>query len=154
MSAVLVPHSIEFRPMTEADLDRVHAIEILAYPHPWTRGNFSDCLASGYSGWVAVREGEIVGYSIFMMGAGEGHVLNCCVHPRYQNQGIGRQLMRGILAHGRGMGLDAIYLEVRPSNQPALALYQDLGFETIALRRGYYPAGNGREDALVMRYAL
>lgn len=154
MSTILAPDSVTFRPMQAADLDRVFAIERLAYPHPWTRGNFSDCLAAGYSCWVAERAGEVVAYSIVMFGAGEGHVLNCCVHPRHQNQGIGRRLMQRILAQGRGYGVEAIYLEVRPSNRAALSLYQDLGFETIALRRDYYPASEGREDALVMRCLL
>lgn len=152
MNAVTVPTSPGFRPMSTEDVDRIMLIERAAYPYPWTRGNFIDCLISGYSCWVAEVEGEIVGYSIFMLGAGEGHVLNCCVSPSWQGQGLGRQLMLRLLAGAREFGVEYIFLEVRPSNGRAIELYSSLGFETVGLRRHYYPADQGREDAIVMRY--
>lgn len=142
------------RPMRAEDVDAVLFIERAAYPYPWTRGNFNDCLDSGYSCWVATLRNEIVGYSILMTGAGEGHVLNCCVAPAYQRRGYGRRLMVNLMASARHYGVECLFLEVRPSNGAAIALYQDLGYETVGLRRQYYPADEGREDALVMRYCL
>jgi ribosomal-protein-alanine N-acetyltransferase len=158
MSALLDPPQdpaeLGFRPMERADIDRIIFIERAADPYPWTRGNFEDCLDAGYSCWVAEEGPCIVGYSILMAAAGEGHVLNCCVAPAWQGRGLGRLLMERMIATAPGHGVGILFLEVRPSNGRAIALYQGLGFESIGLRRQYYPADQGREDALVMRYTL
>ena len=154
MNAVLKPGIPRFRPMREADLEQVVRIERAAYPYPWSRGNFRDCLQAGYSCWVAEIGGELVGYAILLVAAGEGHVLNCCIAPIWQGRGYGRMLMDLVIETARGHGAESLYLEVRPSNTAALRLYQRLGFVGIALRRGYYPADDGREDALVMRLDL
>jgi ribosomal-protein-alanine N-acetyltransferase len=154
MSAVLRSAVLNYRPMNAADLDAVLAIERQAYPFPWTLGNFRDCLSSGYRCEVAERDGELLGYSVLASGAGEGHILNCCVAPAEQGQGIGRQMMQRLMASAKGYGITTLFLEVRPSNRRAIDLYEHLGFESIGLRRGYYPATQGREDALVMRRAL
>lgn len=152
MNALLRPEMPTFRPMTEADLEQVIRIERAAYPYPWTLGNFRDCLHAGYSCWVAELDQGMIGYSVLLAVAGEGHVLNCCVSPPWQGHGYGRILMEHLLRTAREHGVEDLYLEVRPSNTRAIRLYQSLGFEGIALRRGYYPADQGREDALVMRY--
>jgi ribosomal-protein-alanine N-acetyltransferase len=154
MSALLETSIPQFRPMVPEDVDRLILIERAAYPFPWTRGNFVDCLISGYSCWVAEVDGEVVSYSILMVGAGEGHVLNCCVAPDWQGQGLGRMMMQRLMAGAPAYGADCLFLEVRPSNTKAINLYDSLGFETVGLRRHYYPADHGREDALVMRYTL
>lgn len=148
------PTELNFRPMQRGDIDQIVLIERAAYPYPWTRGNFSDCLDSGYSCWVAEREGTVVAYSVLMAGAGDGHILNCCVTPAWQGRGLGRLLMERMIAGAPDHSVETLYLEVRPSNRRAIALYEGLGFETIGLRRGYYPADQGREDALVMRFRL
>ncbi len=154
MSAVLRSLAPDFRPMSESDVDAVLAIEQRAYPFPWTRGNFKDCLAAGYRCEVAEQDGNLVAYSVLSSGAGEGHVLNCCVAPAHQGRGIGRELMRRMMADAKAFGIATLFLEVRPSNRRAIDLYEHLGFEAIGLRRGYYPAADGREDALVMRRQL
>jgi len=158
MSAILKPPEDLpvpiFRPMSARDLTTIHAIEQEAYPFPWSLGNFQDCLESGYSCWVMEVGGEVVGYSIMMAAVGEGHILNCCVRPSWQGRGLGRHLVRRLLATAPEYGVETLYLEVRPSNAGALNLYGSLGFETIGLRRQYYPAAQGREDALVMRLCL
>lgn len=158
MSALPIPSatppSASFRPMVEDDIDRIIRIERAAYPYPWIRENFVDCLIAGYSCWVVEGGGEIIGYSILMAGAGEGHILNCCVSPAWQGRGVGRELMRRLIENASVHELEYLFLEVRPSNPRAIALYDGLGFETVGLRRQYYPADIGREDALVMRYTL
>lgn len=154
MNAQVRPAEPSFRPMTPADIDRIILIERAAYPYPWTRGNFHDCLASGYSCWVIEAAGEVVGYSIMMAGAGEGHVLNCCVAPDWQGRGLGRLAMQRMIAGAPEYGVECLFLEVRPSNGRAIALYESLSFETVGLRRHYYPADQGREDAIVMRLCL
>lgn len=154
MSAVLKPLDFSFRPMCSADLDPIIRIERAAYPYPWTLGNFRDCLVSGYSCWSAELEGELAGYWIMMMAVGEGHILNCCVAPTWQGRGFGRQLMEHLIDTARGHGTQFLFLEVRPSNTAAVRLYQRFDFQTLALRRGYYPSDHGAEDALVMRLEL
>lgn len=154
MNALLKHGVPAFRPMTVADVDRVIQIEREAYRYPWTRGNFMDCLASGYSCWVIEVDQSLIGYSILMSGAGEGHVLNCCIAPDWQGRGLGRLAMQRLIGGAPDYGVDCLFLEVRPSNGKAINLYESLGFETVGLRRHYYPADQGREDALVMRRCL
>jgi [ribosomal protein S18]-alanine N-acetyltransferase len=142
--------SARMRAMQEADLAQVAAIEAAAYPYPWSFGIFRDCLRAGYGCWVLERDGEVVGYGVLSTAADEAHVLNICVHPDAQGQGLGRQLMRRLMDVARWHQVRRLFLEVRPSNPRAIALYESLGFATIGRRPNYYPASHGREDALVM----
>ena len=154
MSAVLKPLLMDLRPMHLSDIEHVVRIERAAYPYPWSQGNFSDCLDSGYSCWVAEIDGQLAGYWVMMLAANEGHVLNCCVAPSWQGRGFGRQIMEHLLVVAGDHKAERLFLEVRPTNLVAIHLYEHLGFEGIALRRNYYPADDGREDALVMRLVL
>jgi ribosomal-protein-alanine N-acetyltransferase len=157
MSAVLKPASgsaTHFSPMAESDLERVIAIERAIYEFPWTRGNFRDSLRAGYSCWTARAGGELVAYAVMMLAAGEAHLLNLSVAAGRQRQGHGRSLLAHLLATARGHGAHVLFLEVRPSNAAAKRLYDGLGFEQIGVRRGYYPAREGREDALVFSLNL
>ena len=142
------------RPMREADLDEVYAIELRAYPFPWTLGIFRDCLRSDYPAWVLQADGRLVGYFLTSIAAGEAHVLNVCVDPEWQGRGYGRKLLRAIAHLARGRGAQRVFLEVRPSNTRAIALYHAEGFNEIGRRPRYYPARDGREDALVMAIEL
>ena len=154
MNALLQPLEMVFRPMRPEDLDALIKIERAAYPYPWSLGNFRDCLESGYSCWVGEVEGALAGYWVMMQAVGEGHILNCCVAPAWQSRGFGRSLVEHLIDTARNHMTEVLYLEVRPSNTPAVNLYQRIGFDGIALRRDYYPADQGREDALVMRMFL
>jgi len=154
MSAVLKPLEFDFRPMLREDLEAVVRIERAAYPYPWSLGNFRDCLDAGYSCWVAELDGQLTGYWIMMLAAGEGHILNCCVAPAWQGRGFGRHLVEHLIDGARARDTEFLFLEVRPSNRPALGLYQRLGFASVGLRKGYYPADQGQEDAVVMRLDL
>jgi [ribosomal protein S18]-alanine N-acetyltransferase len=138
------------RPMREEDLDAVLEIELRAYPFPWTRGIFQDCLRADYPAWVLHREGTVIGYGMLSIAADEAHVLNVCAAPEEQGRGHGRRLLRALLQLARGRGAERVFLEVRPSNVAAIALYHDEGFNEIGRRPRYYPAKNGREDAIVM----
>ena len=142
------------RPMRDDDLDAVMAIEQRAYPFPWTHGIFRDCLRAGYPSWVLHDEGSIVGYGVISIAAEEAHVLNVCIDPHWQGRGHGRRLLRALLKLARGHGARRMYLEVRPSNPGAMALYHDEGFNEIGRRPRYYPATHGREDAIVMAKEL
>ena len=153
MSAVL-QQTLRLAPMEESDLAEVVAIEDSAYTHPWTRGNFADSLRSGYACRTLRRNGELAGYFVILVAAGEAHLLNLTVAPAHQRRGHGSALLREVLGIARDRGARNLFLEVRPSNVAAQALYENFGFRRIAVRRGYYPAGKGREDALVLVLAL
>ncbi len=142
------------RPMTEADLTEVARIEAAAYAFPWTLGIFRDCLRAGYHGWVLARPGAIYGYGMLSIAAGEAHLLNLCIDPIRQGEGHGRRLLARMLDLARWHRAERIFLEVRPSNVAAIALYHDAGFNEIGRRPNYYPARVGREDALVMALEL
>ena len=153
MSAV--PHvALAFRVMTGADLDRVCAIEERIYAFPWTRGNFVDSMNSGYLCTVLELDGIVAGYGIFTAGAGEAHLLNLSIDAGFQRRGLGRTLLLYHIDVARSCGASHLLLEVRPSNAIARALYLSEGFEQIAVRHAYYPAGDTREDALLLRLRL
>jgi len=143
-----------YRRMTARDLDAVMSIENAIYPYPWTRGNFSDSLQAGYHCWLVECGGLIVGYSVIMIAAGEGHLLNLSIAASWQRRGLATGLLRFIVKLARDYAAGKIFLEVRPSNTAARALYGGAGFSEIAMRRDYYPARDGREDAVVMELVL
>ena len=143
------------RPMRMQDLEQVARIEGLAYEFPWTLGIFRDCLRAGYACWVMTRTGEeVIGYGVLSVAVGEAHVLNVCIDPRQQGGGHGRRLMKRLIDLARWHGAQRIFLEVRPSNLHAIALYDSLGFNEIGRRPNYYPAKRGREDAIVLALEL
>ncbi len=141
------------RPMMVADLGAVMALEVQAYSHPWSQGNFVDSLAAGHLAEVLVGA-SLIGYFVAMEGVEELHLLNVTVAPAAQGRGHGSALLGAVLAHARTRRLPTVWLEVRASNERARALYARLGFDEVGLRRGYYPAVRGREDAVVMRRGL
>ncbi len=153
MNALLEPR-IEMLPMNPNDLDEVLPIEYRIYSHPWSRGNFADSIAAGYSCWVCRVGGELVGYAVVMIAVDEAHLLNISVSEKRQGMGFGARLLRHAMQVGRQGGATTLLLEVRPSNAKALELYRHFGFAQIGVRRGYYPAEQGREDALVLTHPL
>src|SRR5262245_60318444 len=153
MSAVLKPVPI-LAPMRDEDLAEVMPIEEAIYTHPWTRGNFGDSLVAGYECRTWRVDGELVGYFVLMVAAGEAHLLNLSIAADWQREGHGSALLREAIRIATARGARSIFLEVRPSNAGAQALYTRFGFRKISVRRGYYPAQTGREDALVLTLAL
>lgn len=153
MSAVHEP-AASLRPMTAADVEEVGRLERFAYRFPWTEEIFSDCLRTGYCCWVLEIDENIEGYGVMSVGAGESHILNLCVHDAVRRRGFGRLILRHLLSLARSHSADAVFLEVRPSNAPALRLYESAGFNEVGMRRGYYPADNNREDAIILARSL
>jgi len=154
MSAVARPVQASVRALRESDLNAVMVIEERGYPYPWTRGIFLDCLRAGYPGLAMEEDGLLVGYALLSIAADEAHLLNICVDPLNQSRGRGRQLLRAIVGLARDRGVQRVFLEVRPTNTPALSLYHSEGFNEIGRRPRYYPSADGREDALVMAIEL
>ena len=147
------PH-VEMLPMGPGDLDEVLAIEYRVYQFPWGRGNFTDSMSSGYSCWVCRVSGELVGYFVVMLAVDEAHLLNIAIAEKRQGMGFGARLLRQAMHVAQASGGTLMLLEVRPSNEQALTLYRHFGFRQIGVRRGYYPADGGREDALVLTHEL
>lgn len=142
------------RAMAEADIPAVLHIEEAAYGYPWNAAIFRDCLRMAYFCQVHLLDQDVAGYVIMSVGAGEAHILNLCVDPDRHRQGVGRRLLRRALRRAERLGADSMFLEVRPSNKPAVALYRSEGFWRAGRRRDYYPSESGREDALVLRREL
>jgi ribosomal-protein-alanine N-acetyltransferase len=160
---------LSFLPMTETDLDSVLAIESVSHIHPWTKGNFSDSLAAGHWAYCvrpqltdAVRgsylDPEILwAYCILFPAVDELHLLNITVSPKLRRLGIGIKMMNAIEGVAAQQKMPRIILEVRPTNESALKLYQSLGYEQIGVRKNYYPvdtASGLREDALVLAKSI
>jgi [ribosomal protein S18]-alanine N-acetyltransferase len=155
MSAVFKAVEAQFEPLTEERLDEVVAIEQLAYDHPWTRGNFSDSLHSGYEAQVLGAGGTVLGYFVAMKGVDEVHLLNITVAPVYQGQGWGRVMLEALALWAKGQDAQWLWLEVRQSNERAMRIYEHHGYRRVGERKGYYPARMGRrEDAVVMSLKL
>lgn len=149
MAAVLSPR-VAIRAMVRDDLDLVSEIESESYPFPWTRGIFQDCIRVGYRCHVLDVEYEVAGYGIVSHALDEAHLLNLCIHPEQRRNGLARLLLDHVVREARVASANRLFLEVRPSNEAALALYTEIGFRVIGRRPGYYPSYEGREDAVVM----
>lgn len=149
MSAVVDPRPL-VRSMGERDIEGVVGIERAAYDFPWNANIFAECMKAGYVCRVCVSGVDLVGYGIMSMGAGESHIMNLCVHPDESGNGYGSLLMEDMLSIARRSGVRITFLEVRTSNRRAHSLYQYLGFNEVGVRKNYYPAKKGREDAYVL----
>ena len=155
MSALPETREAGFVPMTPERLDAVMAVESVAYPHPWTRGNFEDSLRAGYHGQLLLAGEALVGYYVAMKGVDEVHLLNITVAPDLQGQGWGRALLDALAVWSRLQGAQWLWLEVRQSNARALLVYERYGFVRVGLRKDYYPADRQqREHAVVMSLKL
>ncbi|HEY3729725.1 MAG TPA: ribosomal protein S18-alanine N-acetyltransferase [Steroidobacteraceae bacterium] len=142
---------LQIRAMRESDIAPALHIERASYAFPWTEGILRDCLRVNYTCLVAEIGVVTAGYGILSVAAGEAHLLNLCVAEAYRCRGIGRRLLAHLLRAAGAAGARDAYLEARPSNTGAIRLYQSLGFAHIGLRRGYYQAADGREDAIVLK---
>lgn len=145
---------VSIRTMRHEDLPLVSDIERRSYEFPWSHGIFRDCLLAGYQCIVLERDGDVAGYGILSVAAGEAHILNLCVEPAYRSHGYGERMLDEILFRARASSVREIFLEVRPTNENALALYKKKGFHQVANRPAYYQANEGREDAAVLAKKL
>lgn len=143
-----------FETMTEAWMDAVLAVEQQAYTHPWSRGNFLDSIRSGYQAQVLVGDDQLIGYFVAMKGVDEVHLLNITVAPAFQRQGWSRVMLDALATWSRGQGAQWLWLEVRVSNTRAHSVYLAHGYQRVGVRKAYYPAFEGREDAIVMSLKL
>ena len=154
MSAVFEYPQEEYRLMTQDDLSSVMRIEEAAYPFPWSLVIFRDCIKAGYTCWVSEINNDIIGYAVFINAVQECHLLNLCIDPDFQSKGFGRRLLANVLDNAKENDASCVFLEVRPSNQQALQLYESEGFNEVGVRKKYYPTKYGREDAVIFAKEL
>ena len=141
--------------MQHSHLAQVLEVERRAYPFPWSENIFRDCLKAGYSAWVLCEtDGTIGGYALMSMAVDEAHVLNLCVDPQHQRNGYGHKMLKHLMKLARAAQATIVLLEVRKSNRAALRLYESMVFQRLGVRKSYYPAVDGREDALVLGYDI
>lgn len=154
--------SLHWQAARASDVDAMLHIEQQAYPHPWSRANFDESLASGYriqTLWSADpkarADAALLGYCVAMKGFDEAHLLNITVTPAHQGSGFALHMLADLCRWAEQTGLHWLWLEVRVSNARALAVYERFGFNRVGLRNGYYPASRGsREDAVVMSLSV
>lgn len=154
MSARPIPELPRFRAMQRQDLGSIVRIEKRAYPYPWSKGIFKDCLSAGYCCQLMEYYGRTTGYGVLSVALDEAHLLNLCIDPDWQGRGLAGYLLQHMSEQACTAGATSLFLEVRPSNAVALRLYRGFGFCEVGTRRGYYPAARGREDALIMALTL
>lgn len=145
---------IVVRRMQQEDVEGVMLIENDVVEFPWTPSIFSDCIKVGYGCWVVSENNLVLGYGLISVSAGEGHILNICIQRSQHRKGLGERMMQHLLKEARRLNCDSVYLEVRVSNAGAIELYKKLNFVQVGERKDYYPAKNGREDALVLSLNL
>lgn len=145
---------LAFRPMRAEDLTAIVAAEADAHSYPWSRAQFESSAAAGHSICLGEVEGSLAGFAITLLAADEAELLDIVVPRPYQGRGVGKALLEYMMHGASGQGARCMFLEVRVSNDAALALYRGAGFGEVGRRRGYYPAPSGREDAIVMRREL
>ena len=146
--------SITLRELTETDLQSITDIEQQLNTFPWSYKNFSDCFVAGYPAWVLCENLQVIGFIIVQKIVDELHLLNIGVQHSSQGKGLGRLLLDHIMSYGEEELCKTILLEVRASNKRAQDLYLKNGFNEMSLRRDYYPAEQGREDAVLMAKEL
>lgn len=144
----------QIRPMSIDEVEQIARIDAEAYPYPWSEQIFRDCIKSRYHCVVYENDHEMLGYAVLSVAAGEAHILNICILPAKQNAGLGRDLLNYLVSYARDKQVETIFLEVRFSNEPAKRLYDRFGFNELGIRKNYYPAKVGREDALVLAMNL
>ena len=154
MNTISEESLLQMRPMQQSDIGEVVEVERSSYAFPWTPGIFQNCLRVGYCSWVYQSGRQIIGYAVMSVVADEAHILNICIHPEYQGQGLAKRLLRWMLSLARLHRADTLFLEVRVSNKVAQKLYEGFGFNEIGIRRDYYPAKGGREDAVLLARSL
>ncbi len=145
---------VSLRPMLETDLPAIMEIELRCYEFPWSEKIYRDCLMVGYGCWVVEYAQKVVGYGIMSAAAGEAHILNICISETYRRDGLGRHLFNHLVRLAEDHHVSSIFLEVRESNLGAYRLYEQEGFIDVGTRKNYYPAKEGREDAIIMAKEL
>ncbi len=136
--------------LTPADLTRAFEIEQASHAFPWSEKTLATNQGERYLNLKLEQQGKMVGFAIVQTVLDEATLFNIAIDPAHQRQGLGRILLEEILSQLEARDVFTLWLEVRASNRGAISLYESLGFNEVSIRRNYYPAASGREDAIIM----
>lgn len=140
--------------LTPQDLERAFQLEQRSHAFPWTEKTFASNQGERYLNYQLTTDDQLAGFAITQVVLDEATLFNLAVDPVFQRQGIGRQLLQHVITELESRGIQTLWLEVRASNRPAIALYEQLDFNEVSVRRNYYPTADGKEDAIIMALTL
>ena len=141
---------IQLIPMDSRHVAQVAALEKQCFSEPWSENSVASELSNPLSAWLVAMDGDVLaGYVGSQSVMGETDMMNIAVDAHYRRQGIAQALIEALVMHLKEKGSHSLTLEVRISNQPAIALYEKLGFVQVGKRLNYYR--NPKEDALILR---
>ena len=136
--------------MEEKHIKDILCIENNSYGYPWSEKIFNDCLKNNYLCRVLVLDNVLIGFLISSIIQDECHIMNLCVDAKYRGSGYGRLILNKLHDEIATISCKTVFLECRPSNISAMNLYESEGYNEIGVRRNYYPAPNGYEDAVML----
>lgn len=140
--------------LTPADLSRAFQIEQASHAFPWSEKTLASNQGERYLNLKMMQGDIMAGFAITQIVLDEATLFNIAIDPAFQRQGLGRALLEDLLQELEERDVVTLWLEVRASNAGAIALYEALGFNEVSIRRNYYPAAQGREDAIMMALLL
>ncbi|WP_067703836.1 MULTISPECIES: ribosomal protein S18-alanine N-acetyltransferase [unclassified Erwinia] len=140
--------------LTPTDLERAFIIEQRAHAFPWSEKTFITNQGERYLNFRLDVAGQMAAFAIIQVVLDEATLFNLAVDPDFQRRGLGRELLQHAVAELESRGIQTLWLEVRASNRPALALYASLDFNEVSVRRNYYPTADGKEDAIIMALTI
>lgn len=146
--------SVIFKDIDPNDLAPIYAVEQAAQNHPMSLSVMQSCFSKRYFNTQLIINDEVAGFYIGECVLDESSLIEICVSPKYQGQGLGRQLLTHYIDTAKGKGAMSCWLEVRESNVGARKLYQALDFNEVDIRPNYYPTEQGHEDAIIMSFFL
>ena len=136
--------------MKAEHVQQVAQLEKICFADPWSEMSIAHELESIWSFWLVAMDGDqLVGYVGSQSSIDEADIMNVAVNPGWRRQGVAESLINGLVAQLKDRGIHALMLEVRVTNEPAIALYEKLGFVEVGRRKNYYR--NPKEDALILR---
>lgn len=144
--------TIRFQQLNSENYEQAFILQELCHQFPWSKTTFADCLTAPYVAFQAYNDNQAVGYYVGLMVLDEATLMDIGVSPTCRNQGLGNTLLTHFMQQCDQRAMNTIFLEVRASNLPALALYRKQGFFEIERRKDYYPGTTGREDAIMMKW--
>lgn len=140
--------------LTPQDLDQAFAIEQRSHAFPWSEKTFTSNQGERYLNFRLTVDAQLAAFAITQVVLDEATLFNLAVDPEFQRRGLGRQLLQHLIAELEARDVQTLWLEVRASNRAAIALYEQLDFNEVSVRRNYYPTADGKEDAIIMALTL
>jgi ribosomal-protein-alanine N-acetyltransferase len=140
--------------LADLPLSTLMSVENACHSHPWSQATMQSCLQGRYFNGAVISQGQLQGFYIGEVAGPDHTLMDICVAPQFQRQGIAKALLNDFIAVSEAANAENLFLEVRASNIGAISLYQWVGFSEVGVRKNYYPSDNGNEDAILMAMTL